>query len=135
MRDGILRTELKRLARLVYRLRTLRALFLAWHRHINGFELVETIPRLRAFVFRCTHFDPATRRCDSYHSRPGRCRDYPRVLLWEANPPFLPGCGYRAVAPHAERVSALLEQEGLDPGKLAEVKRRLHLDGGGDKGA
>ncbi len=110
-----------------YRLRTLRFLFLAWHRIVNGFHLVGEHPRLNAFSFRCTHFDPATRRCDSYSSRPGMCRDYPRALLWEGEPPFLAGCGYRAISPNAERVRRLLEDEGLPPEKLDEIEERLHL--------
>lgn len=110
-----------------FRLRTLRALFLAWHRRVNGFAMVEEHPRLNAFSFVCTHFDPATRRCDSYASRPGMCRDYPRALLWEGDPPFLPGCGYRSVAPNAERVAAMLDAEGLPPEKLEELKRKLNV--------
>ena len=45
--------------------RTLRGAFLAWHKHVNGFELIDYHPRQRLFVFRCTHFDPETRQCDS----------------------------------------------------------------------
>ena len=56
------------------------------------------------------------------------CRDYPRVLLWESDPPFLPGCGYKAVSPHADKVRELLEQEDLPPEKLAELKRKLHVE-------
>ena len=63
---------------------------------MNGFELVRSDEESWTFVFRCTHFDPATRSCDSYGSRPGLCRDYPRLLLWQPNPELLPGCGCRA---------------------------------------
>lgn len=114
--------------RLTWYLPTLRRLFLAWHKHVNGFLLVDRIPSQKVFVFRCTHFDPETRRCDSYHSRPGMCRDYPRALLWQASPDFLPGCGYRAVHPRAEALRAALEKEGLPPEKLREASRKLHLD-------
>src|SRR6185503_15607137 len=55
----------------------------------------------RTFVFRCTHFDPESRACDSYDSRPGMCRDYPRALLWTSSPELFAECGYRAVAPNA----------------------------------
>lgn len=110
-----------------YRLATLRRVFLAWHRRVNGFVMVESHPRLHAFSFVCTHFDPQTRRCDSYGSRPGMCRDYPRALLWEGDPPFLDGCGYRAVAPNAEKVLELLEAENIAPEKLEELKEKLHL--------
>jgi len=111
----------------VFRLRPLRRLFLAWHRHVNGFERVGEHAAMNAFSFSCTHFDTATRRCDSYSSRPGMCRDYPRALLWESEPPFLKGCGYRAIAPNAKELARVLEKEGLPPEKLAEVKERLHL--------
>lgn len=114
-------------SRWVFRFRLLRALFLAWHRRVNGFELVSEESHRRLFVFRCTHFDWQTRQCDSYHSRPGMCRDYPRLLLWEANPPFLPGCGYRAVSPRADKVSELLERENLPPEKLEDVREKLRL--------
>ncbi|MBX3730924.1 MAG: YkgJ family cysteine cluster protein [Candidatus Sumerlaeia bacterium] len=106
--------------------RLLRRLFLAWHRRVNGFELLEHDRLRRTFVFRCTHFDPATRRCDSYAHRPGMCRDYPRLLLWEPTPPFLPGCGYRAISPNARRVAELLDAEDLPPETREELKRRLH---------
>jgi len=58
----------------------------------------------RNFVFRCTHFDPATRSCDSYASRPGMCRDYPRNLTYSALPEFLPECGYSAVYKKGEQL-------------------------------
>lgn len=105
-----------------------RRLFLAWHRHVNGFELIERVPGHRMFVFRCTHFDPETRRCDSYDSRPGMCRDYPRALLWQVNPEFLPGCGYKPVAPGAEKLLVALAQEDLSPESLEKIKKGLHLE-------
>ena len=114
--------------RMVWYFPMLRGLFLAWHKHINGFELVERIPGRRIFVFRCTHFDWETRRCDSYHSRPGMCRDYPRALLWQANPSLLPGCGYRAVDPRADEFLDALKREGIDGEQLDRVKKKLHLD-------
>lgn len=107
---------------------TLRRMFLWWHRHVNGFVLLERVPGHRLFVFRCTHFDPETRRCDSYHSRPGMCRDYPRALMWQSNPEMLPGCGYRPVACGAERFIAALQKEGLTGEELEKVKRKLHLE-------
>lgn len=114
--------------RLVWYLPTLRWLFLAWHRHVNGFVLVDRDIRHRVFLFRCTHFDEATRKCDSYSSRPGMCRDYPRAQLWEANPAFLKGCGYRAVHPRSAEFLQSLRAEGLSEEKLAEVKQKLHLE-------
>lgn len=55
---------------LVWHLRTARAAFLWWQRVVNGFDLQEARRQERTFVFRCTHFDWQTRRCDSYETRP-----------------------------------------------------------------
>lgn len=113
--------------RLVWRLATARRLFLWWQERINGFELAERQP-VRTFVFRCTHFDPTTRRCDSYDSRPGMCRDYPRALLDQPSPDFLAGCGYRPIAPNAAALLRELQRRDLEPATLVELKRRLHLE-------
>lgn len=106
---------------------TSRALFLWWQERVNGFELVERHIATRTYVFRCTHYDPCTHLCDSYESRPGMCRDYPHVLLWQANPEFLPACGYRPIAPGADKLLEALAREDLPPEKLEEVKKKLHL--------
>src|SRR5690606_19861784 len=104
--------------KLLWYMPTLRRIFLAWQKRVNGFELIDRDVRHRVFVFRCTHFDPETRRCDSYDSRPGMCRDYPRALLFTANPEFLPGCGYKAVACGAEKFIEALQKEGIEGEKL-----------------
>jgi len=106
---------------------TLRRLFLWWQRVVNGLELTETDRRGRVFVFRCTHFDPVSRHCDSYASRPGMCRDYPRVQLGQASPELFPRCGYRLVAPNAAGLRRALEQRGLTAEQLARLRRDLHL--------
>ena len=102
--------------------------FLWWQRAVNGFELVERDVRNRVFVFRCTHFDPVTRRCDSYDSRPGMCRDYPRVLLDQAHPEMLPGCGYRAIAPRAEQLIRELGRLPLSGEQQEKLRKGLHLE-------
>jgi uncharacterized protein len=109
-------------------LRSLRWLFLAWQRRVNGFELVDAIARSRTLVFRCTHFHRETRSCDSYASRPGMCRDYPRLLLWQPDPELLPGCGYRAVAPNAAGLSQALAPLDLSPEQRQTLRRGLHLE-------
>ena len=114
--------------RVVWHLPAARRLYLAWHRHVNGFEFVSADPATRVLTFRCTHYDPSTKRCDCYSSRPGMCRDYPRVLLWQARPEFLSGCGYRPVAPNSRGFIEALEREGLSPEKLERVKKELHLE-------
>lgn len=105
-----------------------RRVFLLWHRHVNGFELVEASRKERAFIFNCTHFDRETRRCDSYHSRPGMCRDYPRPLLEQANPELFEGCGYKAITLRRGELLRALESTSLAPEKLAKLKSELYLD-------
>jgi uncharacterized protein len=112
----------------IWYLPLLRRMFLAWQEHVNGFVLTERTRRGRVFTFRCTHFDWATRSCDSYDSRPGMCRDYPRVLLQQAHPEFLPGCGYRPVAHNAEGLLRSLEQASVTPQQMERLKKDLHLE-------
>lgn len=114
--------------RIVWFLPTARCLFLGWQRHVNGFELIERLPGRRVFVFRCTHFDPTTRRCDSYATRPIMCRDYPRNLLWQVSPEFLPGCGYKALDPGRDRFVEALKNEGFEGESLEALKKKLYLD-------
>ena len=118
-----------RVGRLVWYLPSQRRLFLWWQRAVNGFELVSTERAARVFVFRCTHFDLATRRCDSYSSRPGMCRDYPRALLDQAHPEMFPGCGYQAIAPNAEGLRIALSRLALTPEQETKLRRGLHLEG------
>ena len=114
--------------RLIWYIPSLRWLFLAWHRHVNGFELIERDPIHRVFIFRCSHFDWETRRCDSYESRPGMCRAYPRTLMWQAYPEMLPPCGYHPVDPKGKQLLSALEKENLSPEQLEKIKKRLHLE-------
>lgn len=107
---------------------TLRRTFLWWQRHVNQWELAREESDGRVFVFRCGHFDPATRLCDSYESRPGMCRDYPRALLAQPSPEMLPGCGYRPVARNAERFLEVLENQPMTPEQRERLRRGLHLD-------
>jgi uncharacterized protein len=113
--------------RLTWYVPALRSLFLAWQRHVNGFELVGRQRAGRVFLFRCSHFDAVTRRCDSYASRPGMCRDYPRLLLWQASPELLPRCGYRPVAPNAAGLLRVLDAQALSAEQRDRLERGLHL--------
>jgi hypothetical protein len=117
-----------RVGRTLWHLPLARRLFLSWQRRVNGFELSARDAGSRTFVFRCTHFDPATRSCDSYDSRPGICRDYPRLLLWQPSPEMLPGCGYRPVAPNAARLRQALAARDLTPEQRRRLSRDLFLD-------
>jgi Fe-S-cluster containining protein len=117
-----------RVGRLVWSLASLRRPFLWWQERVNGFVLVGRDPRARVFVFRCTHFDPPTRSCDSYDSRPGICRDYPRALMWQPHPELLAPCGFRPVAPNAAALRAALEERGLTPEQKSRLFAGLHLE-------
>jgi Fe-S-cluster containining protein len=105
----------------------LRRAFLWWHERVNGFVLVEARARERTFVFHCTHFDRASRSCDSYSSRPGLCRDYPRALLHQPSPELLPGCGYRPLARRRAELEAALQRASLTRDQLERLRRGLHL--------
>lgn len=107
---------------------TARRVFLWWQRVVNGFVLLERDARFRVFVFRCTHFDPVTKQCDSYASRPLMCRDYPTLLTWEAVPRLFPECSYQVQDRNAAQLTAALEAAGLTGEKLAEVKQKLFLE-------
>ena len=115
--------------RLTWSLPSVRRLFLAWQRRVNGFELASADARARVFVFRCSHFDGEAHSCDSYDSRPGICRDYPRLLLWQPNPETLRPCGYRATPPNAAGLRASIDRLGLTPAQREKLRRRLRLDG------
>jgi Fe-S-cluster containining protein len=114
--------------RLLFWLPLTRKAFIAWQRWVNGFVLVREERRARVLVFECSHFDQQTRRCDSYATRPGMCRDYPRMLLDGASPDFFDGCGYRPVAVGASDMIAALVDRGVEGEQLVELKRRLHLE-------
>lgn len=114
---------------LTWSLPLLRRLFLAWQRRVNGFDLVRPDPQAQAFVFRCRHYERSTRSCDSYDSRPGVCRDYPRNLMWQPSPELLPGCGYRAVPPNAAGLRAALDRLDLTPEQREKLRRGLRLEG------
>ena len=106
----------------------LRRSFLWWQEKVNGFVLVDARRRERTFVFRCTHFDRATRSCDSYASRPGMCRDYPRALLYQASPELLPGCGYRPLARNAAALKRALDARPLSAEQRERLARQLYLE-------
>jgi Fe-S-cluster containining protein len=106
----------------------LRNIFLWWHRTVNGFESMGKDVAARGFIFRCTHFELETRRCDSYGSRPGMCRDYPRVLLEQANPVFFPDCGFKPLATGRQRFVQILQEQSLSPEQMQKLKKGLYLE-------
>ena len=116
-----------RVAPWVWYLPSARRLFLWWQRIVNQFVLVETRSRDRVFVFRCGHFDPISRECDSYRSRPGMCRDYPRVLLEQADPQFFPQCGFYPLDRNRARWTQILETQELDEEQRSRLEEGLFL--------
>jgi Fe-S-cluster containining protein len=115
------------LDRFTWHLRGLRAAFLFWQRHVNGFELDGADPSLKIISFRCTHYDPKTRTCDSYDSRPHLCRDYPVNLTYDAIPALFPECSHAIVDKHGPGLISALEQAGLSPAQLEAVRKKLNL--------
>ena len=108
-------------------LKTLRWIFLTWQKKVNGFELIKEYRIERTFVFRCTHLDPDTKQCDSYASRPGMCRDYPRNLLYLPRPEFLEECTFSALAENADQIKEVLEDlDDLDlpPETMEKINER-----------
>lgn len=110
-----------------WKLASLRVPFLWWHRVVNGFDFVRTELGARVAVFRCTHFDVQTKRCDSYASRPLMCRDYPTQHTYDAVPQLFDECSLRLVDKRAAVLLRALEAQGLPPERLDELKRKLFL--------
>lgn len=113
--------------RFTWHVRVARALFLWWQWEVNGFELVSADPRFRLFTFKCTHYDAATKRCDSYDSRPLMCRDYPVNLTYDALPQLFDECSHGVVDKNAEVLRQALVNAGLKGHKLAEAEKKLYL--------
>ena len=114
--------------RLLWRWPTPRRLFLAWQRQINGFVRPERLSGgVRAFAFVCTHYDAETRLCDSYASRPWRCRDYPTVLLDQPWPELFEDCSHGLLDRGGAGLADALDHVDLDPSVRAELVRTLRL--------
>jgi len=105
-----------------------RWLFLAWQQRVNGFELQGQDEESHDLLFRCTHYDPVSKRCDSYASRPSMCRRYPKVLLDQAWPELFDACSYRVRPRRHARMRASIDATSLSPEAKAELRRKLRLD-------
>lgn len=112
---------------LYFRLRSVRAVKMAWHRRLNGWELTEEVPEHKAYVFRCTHYDESTRTCAAYSSRPAMCRDYPRLTLYTMNPSVFDECGFRVVHLRAAAVRRKIEGMELPQQQAEKIRRALDL--------
>jgi Fe-S-cluster containining protein len=116
-----------RVGRLVWYFPLTQRLFLLWQRRVNGFVLARKQRDARVLVFECTHFDRQTRRCDSYHSRPGICRDYPRALFDQPWPELFDECGYRPLDTQGEGLQRALDAAQLPIETRQLLKKKLHL--------
>jgi uncharacterized protein len=105
-----------------------RSFFLAWQARINGFVLHACDEETRSFSFTCTHYDPATKRCDSYGSRPAMCRDYPRLLLEQPWPVLFDECGFRVRLLRSEGLRAQIDATSLSDAAKAELRRKMRLE-------
>jgi Fe-S-cluster containining protein len=126
---GCCQTPMVHVAPVCFHLQTTRWLILTWHRVVNGFAYLGEDRATHTFTFRCTHYDPQTRRCDSYASRPGLCRDYPRNLLYDPNPHFIEGCGFYPLAKNAELIRESFKDLDLPPEKRKELERNFRIRG------
>ncbi len=114
--------------RSIAHLTLLRMLFVWWQSFINGFELQRFERTHRIFVFSCTHYDPVTKQCDSYESRPGICRDYPISVLDQDAPLLFPECTYSLELIGADSLrDAIDEDPTLSPEQREALKRKLLL--------
>lgn len=102
-------------------LATLRTIFVLWQRHINGFELLAHDRSHRTFSFTCTHYDALTRQCDSYTSRPGMCRDYPRNTLDQDAPALFDACTYTLKLSNATHLIEAIDADTT----LSEAQRKM----------
>ena len=105
-----------------------RRLFVTWQWRVNGLEYVGEDEHSYDLIFRCTHYDPTSKRCDSYATRPSMCRDYPRALLDQAWPELFPECSYRVRPRRAEQLRQDIEATSLSPEAKAELRRKLRID-------
>jgi Fe-S-cluster containining protein len=108
-------------------LKTARWIIIHWHKTINGFEFIGENRKEKYFIFSCTHWQPDTKLCDAYASRPGLCIVYPRNLVDSTNPVFMEGCGFYAIRKNAGTMEKALDKLELSEEKLDELKRKLHL--------
>ena len=112
---------------LLFYLPIFKQMVVAWHRVVNGFVLIKEERQEGLLVFECTHWDNASKQCDSYASRPGMCRDYPGNLVYAADPDLFDTCGYRVVLKNADRMARALEEADLSPETLQKLKANLHV--------
>ena len=120
---------------LLLRFKSIRGAVVLWQKWVNGFELIGRDSKHGILIFRCTHFDPETKLCDSYDSRPGACRDYPLNLLDDPLPEFPPACTLRAVSRNADRIRESLADLDLTPEQKAKLEAEFYAASDEDRSA
>lgn len=112
---------------IIFYFKSLKWLYLTWHEKVNGFKLIRENRKERTFIFHCTHLDPESKKCDAYSSRPGMCRDYPKNIIYNTPPDFLPKCSYYPVARNADKIIESLDKLDLPPDELSELKKKFFV--------
>lgn len=116
-----------RLNPLLFHLKPLRNAVIWWQWYVNRFAAKRSDFETCVITFKCHHFDWRTRRCDSYDTRPGLCRDYPRFLMEQPWPELHDDCGYRALDRNAARLAAALDGVEMSEEERERLKRKLHV--------
>ena len=106
-----------------------RRLFLAWQRRVNGFELVSANADAGVFVFRCSHFDRATRSCDSYGFAPRHVPRLPAQPDVATEPRAAARLRVPGQPPNAAGLRAALEKADLTPEQRETLRKGIRLDG------
>ena len=115
------------MGRLTWHLRSLRWLVTTWQSVVNGFQIIHLERRQRLLVFSCTHYDRVAKRCDSYRSRPGICRNYPVRLLCQPWPELFDECGHSVVVRNASGMRDALARTHLTEMERRALEKKLLL--------
>ena len=108
--------------------KSIRKATILWHEQINGFNYIGDNRKEKYLIFKCTHYQEETGQCDSYHSRPGLCRDYPNNLIYEPRPALLPECSYQIVDPNQQAIRESFKDLDLTEEQLSKLKKEFYID-------
>ena len=106
----------------------LKRLFIIWQVKVNGFEFIKEDRQSGCILFSCSHYDPITRLCDSYKSRPGMCRDYPIILLKSPCPVLFSECSYCVVDKRASTLKSYLDSCNIPEEKRKKLYQKLYIE-------
>jgi hypothetical protein len=56
------------------------------------------------------------------------CRDYPRVLMEQADPQLFEGCGFKPVSKNRARLQIALDAQPLSREQRAKLSKELYLE-------